>query len=229
MSSRLLATSQCALALGLCLTSSGCIFLGAYPVVQDVTGPLRNVRVVDSESKEDVPEAKATLTLKGESLVEPFLTMRIEDHDNPEYRLDKRGFKDGFLTRGKNGIFEVRKHSRICLGTVGLTFADGTSYFGPFNKNNDGVFKDEALITAWAPGYMPLQVAYHVPSPNRHDRYEGDRNGGQYGCDYDPTGILTLYLCRTHQKQASTLKQVSADVSGCGPVTTIPVCVSVSQ
>lgn len=190
-------------AVGLCINSTGCIFLGAYPVVQDVPGPVRGIRVIDSQSKEDISDAKVSFNAEwgGINQFESITEVIREEYDTQEkiwhagsVLLHADTKQSGLLTRSHDGIFTVGLHRKFMpgIGFAAIGFGDGPGYMGPFGKKH-GEMGYVAVVTAWAPEYKPLQFRYHAPLFAEFQC----RNG-----EFDPrTGILSIALCRSEKQQ----------------------------
>jgi hypothetical protein len=149
-----------------CASSSGCIFLGVYPYVQEVRGPIRGVRVRDAETGDDIPDAQVTFQSQVGS---PQSSPTFYPLSKEELRYRNRGwfeseedFIERSLTRGElhrdgDGVFAVPWRLKPGVGLIAVSFGDGPSYCGPFG---DDALVQSTTITATAPGYEPMQLAY---------------------------------------------------------------------
>lgn len=194
---------------GLCFSLSGCC---VYPFVKDVTGPVRGVRVLDSELGQDIPDAQASFNISydfvNESETSSTLRSDVETISQSGLFGTKNGLRDGNLTRGQDGVFRVSKWILPGVGIAGISFADGPGYFGPLSKHGECGYV--AVITAWAPEHKLLQVAYHAPLFAKFDFHEyWDYRSNRSGrCEYGSDGILKIYLDRGQPDQKSELTEV---------------------
>ena len=218
---------QIALALVLCLNSTGCIFLGAYPFVQDVPGPVRGIRVCDSQSQQDIAEAQVSLNAEWGSINQyssdgngiRWTSPKMEDSEEI-LRCGFLGTTDakntGLLTRDEKGVFSVGLQKRLVpgIGIASVCFADGPGYTGPFGKKH-GESGYAAVVTAWAPGYKPLQIMYHDPL------FAEFRCRG---CEFNPdTGILTVELNRSPcPEKNTTLSEAPGELRSAKPDSRLP-------
>jgi hypothetical protein len=230
---RFLAACQCIFAAGLCVSSPGCIFLGAYPFVQDVPGPVRGVRVLDSASQADIGDAQVSLNAELGGITQYESDNNgirganaLTDDPQEESQFGRLGLADtrrrGLLARDKNGVFTIGSQKRFMpgIGIAGITFFDGPAYSGPFGKEH-GETGYIAVVTAWAPGHKPLQARYHAPLHAEFHCSEwtgggrGYESSERHGFEFDPrTGILTVVLCRSHAaNEVSMLQQTNAVTS----------------
>jgi hypothetical protein len=189
---------QCLVGLGVCFGSSGCIWLGAYPVVRDTNRQLHEIRVADADTRQQVPGAKVALETDWGNT---YQGVEAANEDRQKVDAVVAASENRYwwspnrrLTQQANGAFAVPRRYELLLGVIGVSFADGPGYFGPFVGKGDPVLLDrQAIVTAWAPGYAPLQVAYDAAGAT--DTIRGDKTDGDF--DYEHGGgVLTLYLHR---------------------------------
>jgi hypothetical protein len=183
--------------LGMCSVCSGCICLGAYPYVQDVRGPVRGVQVCDVGTGKPIPDARVTFqSCSGGPRNEPeFYPLTAEGVGLSYGVWDRekhiqRSLTDGALERRDDGLFEVPWSWKPGIGLVGLTFTDGTHYFGPFGDNR---LAYTSYVTAWAPGYGPMQVEYFSEGKGNRGwaQWHGDAR-----CEFHPDGVCRILLAR---------------------------------
>ena len=204
MLSQSCAVCRASFALGLCIGFSGCIGL-PYPAFQDVTGPLRGVRVFDAASKQEIPDAKASLNLDSCGLETDDKTFTILDLVDKDVNLfsgyrqfREKGLREGLLTRNEEGVFTIHRRIEPELGFFGFLYGDRPLY----NK--------QATITAFAPGHRPLQVAFHATQSDMPTREAGTAaDGGTFACKFDSKGILNFYLCRAAKESVSQASYAS--------------------
>ena len=137
----------------------------------------------------------ASLRSQRSSTREPVLRcLPITDDERREFVLF--GDREKTLPRGNDKIFVVGKDVALNVGVQWVSVVQG--------KMEWVQLLDEAVITAWAPGYEPLKVACQ---PGRFTK----ANNGDLSADswnYDSKGVLNLYL-RKSEPQQPLMKQAS--------------------
>jgi hypothetical protein len=190
----------CTFAIGLCVNSTGCLFLGAYPFVQDVPGPVHSVRVLSSETMQDIPDAQVSFNAEWNGICQfdssnNGVRGASAVTDDPE-KISHSGFlgtidpmHSGLLSRGESGLYPIGLQRKFLpgVGVAVIGFADGPGYIGPFGVKH-GESGYVAVVTAWAPGYKPLQVRYHAPL---FASFKCE--GGEFDAD---SGTLSIALSR---------------------------------
>jgi len=186
--------------------ASGCRLLPA-PYLADASGPVRTVRVLDSHSGADIPEARVwvhTSLSAWPGTRQPQLLLLDPDAAEAKQLLERQP-----LRRNDDDSFSVSK--RIIIGLVSLGYA----------RRNPAT----AMIAVSAPGYPMAAVKYcaaqppwpgwsasrslsqHLPVAQDDHSATTLETGEQVArCQCDEGGQLTFYLRRLTPEMAAAIR-----------------------